>query len=105
MSLKFQKKIENFVCKYCHAKVKGTGYTNHCPKCLHSRHVDVNPGDRAEKCKGRMQPVSVELKQEKYVLTHQCQKCGAIRKCKTLADDNIEESIKLFKNLAKRVMF
>ena len=26
--------------------MKGNGYTNHCPKCLWSKHVDINPGDR-----------------------------------------------------------
>ncbi|MBU3901416.1 RNHCP domain-containing protein, partial [Patescibacteria group bacterium] len=45
-SKKFQRKIEDFVCGHCGPKIKGTGYTDHCPKCLWSQHVDVNPGDR-----------------------------------------------------------
>ncbi|MEK7061411.1 MAG: RNHCP domain-containing protein, partial [Patescibacteria group bacterium] len=45
--MSFVKKIEDFVCKVCGTKVKGTGYTNHCPNCLYSLHVDEEvPGDR-----------------------------------------------------------
>ncbi|MBR6751902.1 MAG: RNHCP domain-containing protein, partial [Alphaproteobacteria bacterium] len=42
----FVKRVENFTCAHCGAEVFGNGYTNHCPKCLWSRHVDNNPGDR-----------------------------------------------------------
>ena len=42
---------EEFVCENCGKKVKKLGYScrNHCPYCLHSKHVDINPGDRQEK--------------------------------------------------------
>ena len=55
----FQKNVEDFVCGNCGGEVVGNGYTNHCPKCLWSKHVDINPGDRAEKCGGMMKPISV----------------------------------------------
>ena len=42
-SLKFKRKKENFVCENCGAEVKGDGFTNHCPKCLYSKHVDIFP--------------------------------------------------------------
>ena len=58
----FQRKKENFVCEHCGQEVIGNGYTNHCPSCLHSKHVDINPGDRAETCGGLMEPVDLELK-------------------------------------------
>jgi len=45
---KFQKRIENFTCEKCGLFVKGTGYTDHCPNCLWSKHMDINPGDRKE---------------------------------------------------------
>ena len=51
---KFIKVKEDFVCEHCGAEVKGDGYTNHCPKCLWSKHVDVHPGDRAAECGGMM---------------------------------------------------
>ena len=64
----FQKKIENFTCGDCGAKVKGNGYTNHCPVCLWSKHVDVNPGDRQNICGGMMRPVAVEFDHGEYMI-------------------------------------
>lgn len=88
MSRKFQRRIENFTCGHCGAAVMGDGYTNHCPHCLYSRHVDVNPGDRAHDCGGLMVPVAVEQTGEGYVITHQCQKCGHTARCKAGAADD-----------------
>lgn len=36
---------ESFICENCGKKVEKLGYScrNHCPYCLHSKHVDVNP--------------------------------------------------------------
>ena len=45
--MSFTRKVEDFTCEHCGREVHGNGYTNHCPHCLHSKHVDVNPGDRA----------------------------------------------------------
>ena len=54
---------EEFVCENCGAKVKKLGYScrNHCPECLHSKHVDKNPGDRDEECHGLLEPIDVEI--------------------------------------------
>ncbi len=93
----FQRKKEDFVCEHCGAKVKGNGYTNHCPKCLYSKHVDINPGDRLECCGGLMEPVDLEIKDGKYVLVHKCQKCGFIRRNKVCDDDDFEAVLKLAK--------
>ena len=62
MSKNFQKKVEDFVCEHCQTKNQEDGYTNHCPNCLWSRHVDINPGDRAEKCGGMMEPIDFEVR-------------------------------------------
>ena len=70
MAKRFQRKIEDFVCANCGAKIKGNGYTNHCPACLWSKHVDINPGDRASVCGGLMKPIDIELKKGKYVLLY-----------------------------------
>ena len=80
MSLQFQRTVEDFTCEHCGAKVKGTGYTNHCPKCLWGKHVDVNPGDRAEECGGMMEPMRVEGTTPHYTLVHRCARCGIERK-------------------------
>jgi rubrerythrin len=92
---KFTKKIEDFVCGTCGAKVKGNGYTNHCPVCLWSKHVDINPGDRLHNCGGMMKPVSVEMDHGEYILIHKCQKCGIEKKNKTSPEDNFESILKL----------
>ncbi len=93
----FQRRIENFTCDKCGHKVKGTGYTNHCPKCLYGKHVDINPGDRQETCQGLMKPISVEQKHGEYLITHQCVKCKAIRKNKAAPEDNYELIIEISK--------
>lgn len=100
MSLKFQKKIENFTCSHCHFQVKGTGYTNHCPNCLWSKHVDINPGDRENVCNGMMQPVGYEKEKNKLIIIHKCQPCNAIKRNKTSENDNFDELLKLTKTLA-----
>jgi hypothetical protein len=80
MPKKFSRNKEDFKCKHCGYIAKGTGYTNHCPKCLWSMHVDINPGDRKEKCRGMMEPIKIEYKRGEYILIHRCLKCHAIRK-------------------------
>lgn len=95
MPSKFTRKEEDFTCLRCRTKVRGTGYTNHCPECLWSRHVDVNPGDRAAPCKGPMAPLRVEQKSGSYVLVHRCETCGLERKNKTAKDDNFEALLQL----------
>ena len=77
---KFQRRLEDFVCEHCGCSVTGDGYTNHCPTCLWSKHVDVNPGDRAEPCGGSMEPVALEGGPAEYKIVHHCIKCGIERK-------------------------
>lgn len=84
----FQRHKEDFTCEVCGTWVKGTGYTNHCPKCLCSKHVDVNPGDRAATCGGIMRPVGLEIKAGRRVLLHRCEKCGFERKNEVAKEDD-----------------
>ena len=95
MNKKFQRHIEDFTCKNCSTFVNGNGYTNHCPECLWSQHVDVNPGDRAETCHGLMEPTSVIIKQGNYILTHYCTVCGIIRNNKTSKNDSFDAILNL----------
>ncbi len=93
---KFQKRKEDFVCENCGEKVKGSGYTNHCPKCLWSKHVDIFPGDRLEDCGGMMEPVDVESKKgSRFVLVHKCVKCGEVARVGMSKEDNMELAIKI----------
>ena len=102
---RFQRKIEDFTCENCGAKVRGNGYTNHCPNCLYSKHVDINPGDRQEVCGGLMEPIFLILEKKGYKITHQCLKCGTTHNCKASLDDSVEAFIALSETLAKKAMF
>lgn len=89
MSEVFKKVKEDFWCGNCGEEVRGNGYTNHCSKCLWSKHVDVNPGDRAEACGGLMKPEEVVMKGGEDVITHQCVACGLIRRVRADKNDDI----------------
>jgi len=99
---KFQKKVEDFICEKCGNFVKGTGYTDHCPNCLWSKHVDINPGDRRAECDGLMKPIGVEVKGDKYIIHYQCEKCGYKFRVKAAPNDNFEEILKLATNFLKK---
>ncbi|MFA5232655.1 MAG: RNHCP domain-containing protein [Candidatus Paceibacterota bacterium] len=90
---RFQKRVEDFKCDNCGEEVKGSGYTDHCPECLWSRHVDVNPGDRKSRCRGLMEPVGIELKSREYVIHYRCVKCGFEHRVKSAPDDNLDKII------------
>lgn len=92
---KFKRNIENFKCDNCGQFVVGNGYTNHCPSCLWSKHVDINPGDREEGCKGMMEPVSLIQKEAVFFIVQKCLKCGFSRNNKAEKGDNFDELIKL----------
>lgn len=100
LSNKFIKKIEDFLCKKCGCEVVGDGYTNHCPECLWSMHVDYYPGDREALCKGMMEPIGVIYEKNGYVLEHRCGKCGKQITNKVVAEDNMDSVLKLSKKLA-----
>ncbi len=95
MAKKFQKNKEDFVCEKCGLEVVGTGFTNHCPNCLWSKHVDKNPGDREETCGGLMKPVGIEGTQAKYSLLYKCEVCGLENKNKVSDADNFDEVVKI----------
>jgi len=95
---RFTKRIEDFTCAHCGAHVSGNGYTNHCPKCLYSRHVDNLPGDRASNCGGMMAPVAIEKAGDDFIITHRCEKCGKTIRQHTAPDDDMDTIIALSTN-------
>ncbi|OHA23133.1 MAG: hypothetical protein A2W52_00170 [Candidatus Taylorbacteria bacterium RIFCSPHIGHO2_02_49_25] len=96
---RFVRKIEDFSCERCGMRVTGSGYTNHCPQCLWSKHVDENPGDRASPCGGNMEPISVSVHSRGiYRVLHRCARCGFIRIQNAGKTDNIERLIELSTN-------
>jgi len=90
MVKKFSSCKEDFVCENCGEEVVGNGYTNHCPSCLYSKHVDVNPGDRKNNCLGLMEPIAVEEKRKLYIIVHRCMKCGELKRNQSADNDSFE---------------
>lgn len=94
---KFNMIDENFICENCGFNVEKLNYTarDHCPKCLYSKHLDINPGDRENKCHGLLEPISIEKFKDTYKIIYSCKKCGELHKNIIAADDNIELIIQL----------
>lgn len=106
MGAKFTEIDEEFICENCGKKVPKLGYScrNHCPYCLHSKHVDINPGDREETCHGLLKPIDVEINPKKgYVIVFKCAKCGQVRKNKAAEDDNMELIYKIAEDKIKNM--
>ena len=102
MAKRFSRRIEGFVCENCEELVEGNGYTNHCPRCLFSKHVDVNPGDRAATCGGIMEPISVEGGRKGFVITFRCEKCGHEKRNRSSENDDMNKIIELSKGYTRK---
>ena len=89
MPRRFARTREDFHCTQCGGFVAGNGYTNHCPTCLWSCHVDVQPGDREASCRAPMRPVQLLYERGQFVLVHECTRCGATRRCRASPDDDL----------------
>ena len=106
MNKTFTKNDKQFVCNFCGFLVSPLGYTSrdHCPNCLKSVHIDINPGDRANDCKGELLPIDVKLNTKKgTVIVYQCQKCGKIHNNKTAVDDNYETVLAVANHTYKKL--
>jgi len=92
---------EEFKCGHCQAfigpTVWGGRHRNHCPLCLHSRHVDDDrPGDRASDCRASMAPIArFDRPGGEPVLVHRCLGCGLERHKRLAADDNLALLLRL----------
>ena len=97
---KFTMIDEEFTCIVCNNKVKPLGYTarDHCPFCLCSKYVYINPGDRLCKCLGILRPIAVEKgKKEELKIVYKCDKCGELKRNKMANDDDFEEILRVMK--------
>ena len=88
---------EEFICENCGKKVNKLIYSSrdHCPYCLYSKHVDINPGDRSNTCLGLLEPISLERYKDTYKIVYKCLKCGEIHKNIIAKDDDYDEIIKI----------
>lgn len=95
MGARFTRVREDFTCLHCGMEVRGTGYTNHCPQCLWSRHVDIYPGDRAATCHALMEPVATLSEGGDLVVVQRCTGCGQLWRNKVSAQDDREAVLML----------
>jgi DNA-directed RNA polymerase subunit RPC12/RpoP len=94
----------DFKCIHCRRHItsdplySGVINRNHCPYCLHSRHLDLyKAGDRLAACKAAMKPVGLAIKKtnKKYgdekqgelMLIHLCTDCDRVSINRIAADD------------------
>lgn len=98
----FIRNTENFKCEKCGHEVAGNGYTNHCPNCLWSKHVDISPGDRLNTCGGMMEPIGVTKKGSEYIILHKCTKCGLEKPNKANKEDSFQMIIQVSSEPKKR---
>ncbi len=96
----FTMRDEHFICENCHKEVSPLGYTarDHCPYCLYSKHVDINPGDRENTCKGLLKPIGIEKFKDTYKILYQCEKCHELHKNIVAKDDDMNMIIKISSN-------
>ena len=84
---------DSFTCKVCGrpggAEGAGSNHRNHCPTCLASLHLDIEPGDRAANCGGIMEPIAVWVRKNgEWAIIHRCRICGQLASNRIAADDN-----------------
>jgi hypothetical protein len=105
---------DQFICRYCHRLVlaggqfSGVRSRNHCPYCLHSRHLDMHTaGDRLSACKALMEPVGLTCKRTagKYgqargelMLIHRCLGCGKLCINRIAGDDDERRLVEYFES-------
>ena len=97
---KFNMIQEEFICEHCNKKVSNLDYTvrDHCPYCLYSKHVDINPGDRANQCKGLLKPIGIDKYKDTYKIVYECEKCHELHRNIMANDDNYDEVLKISQN-------
>lgn len=102
----FIKNDNEFICKNCGKKVEKLKYTSrdHCNYCLHSLHVDIDPGDRLNECRGLLIPINVINTSKKgEVIVYRCSKCGGNVKNIVANDDNRDMIYSIVKNYSKGI--
>lgn len=101
----FIKNDNSFKCLNCGHEVPKLQYTSrdHCNECLHSLHVDIDPGDRNNDCKGILKPINVIYSSKsEYIIVYKCSVCGKIINNIAAKDDNKSTMYKIIENYVKR---
>ena len=90
---------EPFTCVVCHKEVKPLGISarDHCPYCLCSLHVDINPGDRNNPCKGVLKPVGIDKHKDTFKIVYKCDKCHEMHRNIMAHDDDFNKVLEIMK--------
>jgi DNA-directed RNA polymerase subunit RPC12/RpoP len=91
----FIMKNESFCCDNCKKEItKHPSWSarNHCPFCLHSKHLDKEfPWDRLSECHWLMKPIWKDYHKNKgWMVVHECTKCWKKIPNKLAEDDSVE---------------
>jgi DNA-directed RNA polymerase subunit RPC12/RpoP len=95
--MSFTKNNESFVCYNCGSLVlpHPKSSRDHCTNCLYGLHVDINPGDRMNECRGNLAPIGLKIHSRKTQIVYKCQTCEKIVFCVAAPDDNQELLVNL----------
>ena len=96
---KFNELDAEFICENCHKHVDRLNYSSrdHCNYCLYSKHVDINPGDRLNDCRGLLKPIGIEKHKDTFKIIYRCEKCRKMHKNIMARDDNMDIIIEISK--------
>lgn len=107
---KFTHRNEAFTCVHCGESVlpAESSCRNHCPRCLHSVHLDNLPGDRQANCGGLLRPIEVIYHTKKgYQLVHRCDVCryetkNIVNLSDRVQPDSMDVVLEMMKRQAQR---
>lgn len=100
----FVKNDNEFLCVNCGKKIEKLGYTSrdHCNFCLYSLHVDIEPGDRKNDCKGILVPINIiQTSKKGKVIIYKCQKCKKEIRNIVATDDDLDMIYKIMENYSR----
>ncbi|OPC84399.1 RNHCP domain protein [Embleya scabrispora] len=86
-------RVDTFKCVRCGLTVTTVDPAgdrrNHCPSCLHSRHVVDHVEGGPSECGARMSPISIAvLRNGDWMLVHRCIRCDELTSSAIAPDDN-----------------
>ncbi|BET49051.1 RNHCP domain-containing protein [Kitasatospora aureofaciens] len=85
--------LGTFACAWCGLTVSAYAADgaprDHCPSCLHSRHVLDHVEGGPSDCEGRMSPIAIAvLRTGDWMVIHRCVRCDELTSNPVRTDDN-----------------
>ncbi|ATY96659.1 RNHCP domain-containing protein [Streptomyces bacillaris] len=85
--------LTTFACTWCGLTVSAYAADgeprNHCPSCLHSRHVLDHVEGGPSDCEGRMSAIAIAvLRTGEWMVVHRCVRCDELTSNPVRTDDN-----------------